>query len=204
MKPAVAAHGRHPSRPDAEALTALARRAQHGDRAAATELVHHTYQQLWRTLAALSSRSEAEDLVQETYARAFRSLPGFRAESSVRTWLLSIARRVAADNLRAAKVRPRTDPFPEEEELPRPAYGELGEAVALRALVDRLHPDRRTAFMLTQVSGLSYEEAAEVCGCPVGTIRSRVARARGDLVAALRADGTAEPAEAPRRRVRPA
>lgn len=197
-------NGRQTSRPDDEALTALARRAQNGDRWAATELVHHTYQQLWRALVALSSRSEAEDLVQETYARAFRSLPGFRAESSVRTWLLSIARRVAADNLRAAKIRPRTDPFPDEEDLPRPAHGEPGEAVALRALVDRLPPDRRTAFVLTQVSGLSYAEAAAACDCPVGTIRSRVARARGELVAALRADGTAGPADAPRRRVRPA
>jgi RNA polymerase sigma-70 factor (ECF subfamily) len=200
--------GRSYPRPDEEALTALARRAQNGDQTAATELVHHTYQQLWRAMVALSSRPEAEDLVQETYARAFRSLPGFRAESSVRTWLLSIARRVAADNLRMARTRPRTDPLLQEEDLPRPAHGELGEAVALRALVDRLHPDRRTAFLLTQVSGLSYEEAAEVCGCPIGTIRSRVARARADLLAALSGDSTAEgpaePADAPRPRVRPA
>ena len=56
------------------------------------------------------------------------------------------------------------------------------EAVTSRALLDALDPDRREAFVLTQLVGLSYAEAADVCGCPVGTIRSRVARARAELV----------------------
>jgi RNA polymerase sigma-70 factor (ECF subfamily) len=66
-----------------------------------------------------------------------------------------------------------------------PAGGDLGEGVALRRQVGALAPDRRDAFVLTQLVGLSYPEAAEVCGCPVGTIRSRVARAREDLVTGL-------------------
>lgn len=189
---------------DGDALTTLARRAQAGDRAAATQLVHQTYPLVLRTLTALSSRSEAEDLTQETFARAFRSLPGFRAESSVRTWLLSIARRVAADNLRTARARPRTEPFILEEHLPHLLTGEVGEAIALRALVDRLSPDRRTAFLLTQVAGLSYEETAEMCGCAIGTIRSRVARARSDLLSALAADDSVEVARKPLRAVRSA
>ena len=57
--------------------------------------------------------------------------------------------------------------------------------MTLRALLDVLDHDRREAFVLTQLVGLSYAEAADVCGCPVGTIRSRVARARGDLVTAF-------------------
>jgi RNA polymerase sigma-70 factor (ECF subfamily) len=61
----------------------------------------------------------------------------------------------------------------------------------MRALVAALEPERREAFVLTQVVGLSYAEAAEVCACPVGTIRSRVARARADLVAALGAQSRA-------------
>lgn len=61
-------------------------------------------------------------------------------------------------------------------------------AVLLRRLVDALDPDRRDAFVLTQLLGLTYAEAADVCGCPVGTIRSRVARAREDLVAATAAE----------------
>jgi RNA polymerase sigma-70 factor (ECF subfamily) len=190
---------------DADPLTALACRARDGDRGAATELVRQTYQQVWRAMVVLSSRADAEDLTQETFARAFRSLPGFRAEASARTWLLSIARRVAADNIRTARVRPRTDPLGDDEELPRQIAPELDETIALHALVDQLHPDRRTAFLLTQVSGLSYEEAAQVCDCPVGTIRSRVARARGDLAAALAADGSTGPTHpTARRRLRQA
>ena len=63
--------------------------------------------------------------------------------------------------------------------------------MAVADLLARLDPDRREAFVLTQLLGLPYAEAAEVAGCPVGTIRSRVARARGDLIAALTDDGAA-------------
>jgi RNA polymerase sigma-70 factor (ECF subfamily) len=170
---------------DDAALTALALRARGGDRRAATELVHGTYQQVWRMLVVLSDRRVAEDLTQETYARAFRSLPGFRAESSVRAWLLSIGRRVAADHLRAARTRPQLDPNLTSDDAAVVSAGDLSESVALRALVDRLDPDRRLAFVLTQMIGLSYREAADVCECPIGTIRSRVARAREDLAADL-------------------
>jgi RNA polymerase sigma-70 factor (ECF subfamily) len=170
---------------DDAALTALALRARTGDRRAATELVNGTYQQVWRMLVVLSDRRVAEDLTQETFARAFRSLPGFRAESSVRAWLLSIGRRVAADHLRSARTRPQLGPNLTPDDAAVVAIGDLSESVALRALVDRLDPDRRLAFVLTQMIGLSYREAADVCECPIGTIRSRVARAREDLAAEL-------------------
>jgi RNA polymerase sigma-70 factor (ECF subfamily) len=175
---------------DDAVLTVLALRARDGDRQAATELVHHTYQQVWRMLVALSSRSVAEDLTQETYARAFRSLPGFRAESTVRAWLLTIARRVAADNLRTARVRPRIDPGTTLDDAGPVAAGDLSESVALWTLIDQLEPDRRLALVLTQLLGLSYQEAAQICDCPIGTIRSRVARARDELIAHLADPGT--------------
>jgi len=171
---------------DDAALTELALRARAGDRQAATLFFQRTHQQVWRMLVTLSDRGVAEDLAQETYARAFRALPGFRAESSVRAWLLSIARRVAADHVRALRARPRIDPDVRPEDAPASVTaGDLGETVALHAVLDTLDPDRRLAFLLTQQLGLSYHEAAEVCGCPVGTIRSRVARARDDLIAHL-------------------
>jgi len=173
---------------DDAALTALALRARAGDSAAATLFVRQTHQLLWRMLVALSDRGVAEDLAQETYARAFRSLPSFRGESPIRPWLLSIARRVAADHLRAARARPRTAPeLGAEDAAAAGAPGDLGESVALHALLGELDPDRRLAFVLTQVLGLSYLEVAEICDCPVGTIRSRVARARDDLIAHLTA-----------------
>lgn len=164
---------------DFDEITTVALRARRGDAAAAADLVRATQADVWRLCAHLGSRDTADDLTQETYARAFASLHRFLGRSSARTWLLSIARRVCADSVRAA-VRERALPQEQERRTGDPADG-----VAVRALVQRLEPQRREAFVLTQVLGLSYAEAADVCDCPVGTIRSRVARAREDLVAAL-------------------
>ena len=156
--------------------TAAALRARRGDAAAAHAFVQATQADVWRLCAHLGSAQTADDLTQETYARAFTSLHRFAGRSSVRTWLLGIARHVCADAVRSA-VRERALPPGRERTATDP-----GEAVALRDLLDNLDPDRREAFVLTQVVGLSYAEAADVCRCPVGTIRSRVARARDDLV----------------------
>jgi RNA polymerase sigma-70 factor, ECF subfamily len=162
-------------------LTRLALAAAEGDRMALHGLVRVSQVDVWRFCAHVGDRSMADDLTQETYLRAFRALPSFRGEASARTWLLAIARRTVADSIRgsrrrrrlsAAGQRPRFEPGPDE-------------GVALRAAVDDLDADRRAAFILTQLLGLSYAEAAEVCEVAVGTIRSRVARARADLVAAL-------------------
>lgn len=157
-------------------ITVAALRARDGDRAAATALVRATQADVWRMCRHLSDYGHADDLTQETYARAFAALPRFAGRSSARTWLLSIARRVCADAVRTA-VRDRSRPPRPPGVGPDPADG-----VVVRALLAELSADRREAFVLTQVLGLSYAEAAEVCSCPVGTIRSRVARARDDLI----------------------
>jgi RNA polymerase sigma-70 factor (ECF subfamily) len=166
---------------------ALAARA--GDRAAAEAFVRATQHHVHRFLAHLSGASQAEDLTQETFLRAMRALPRFAGRSSARTWLLAIARRVAADHIRAAVARPRTAALEDWEGAAEAAQERTGpgfeDGVLLRQLLDGLPAERREAFVATQVLGLSYAEAAEVCDCPVGTIRSRVARAREDLVAAL-------------------
>ena len=158
-------------------LTELALSARHGDTAAATAFVRATQTDVWRLCAHLGSRGTAEDLTQDTYARAFAALHRFAGRSSARTWLLAIARRACADAVRAA-VKQRAAPA---EGQPSPDHA---ESVALHDLLDSLDEERREAFVLTQLVGLTYPEAADVCGCPVGTIRSRVARARTDLVAA--------------------
>lgn len=165
--------------PDIDPITAAALNARHGNSAAAAEFVRATQADIWRLCAHLGSVQTADDLTQDTYARAFASLHRFAGRSSARTWLISIARRVCADAVRTAQ-RDRRLPPPEVRSVEDPAG-----AVVVRALVSALDPDRRDAFVLTQVLGLSYAEAAEVCGCPVGTIRSRVARARGDLLDGL-------------------
>jgi RNA polymerase sigma-70 factor, ECF subfamily len=166
--------------PDDE-ITRWALAAKAGDHAAAESFVRATQRDVQRMLAHLSGPAEADDLTQETFLRAMRSLPGFAGRSSARTWLLSIARRVAVDHVRSAVRRPRTTALEDWNGQ----GGRFEDGVLLRHLVEALPADRREAFVATQVLGLSYAEAAEVCDCPIGTIRSRVARAREDLTAAL-------------------
>lgn len=160
-------------------VTAAALRARRGDREAATAFVRLTQADVWRLCRNLGAPESADDLTQETYARAFGALHRYAGRSSARTWLLSIARRVCADAVRRS-TRDRALGAPAELAARDPA-----DALAVRTLLDALEPERREAFVLTQLVGLSYAEAAEVCNCPVGTIRSRVARARGDLVEAF-------------------
>jgi RNA polymerase sigma-70 factor (ECF subfamily) len=181
-------------RPDDERITAWALAAGRGDREALSAFVRATQRDVLRFVSHLADPGQAEDLAQETYLRAVGALPRFQATASARTWLLSIARRAAADAVRAAGRRPRTTGVADWEAVAvrTGAVRRAGdEAVLLAQLVAALHPDRHEAFVLTQVLDLSYAEAAQVCGCPVGTIRSRVARAREDLVRALD-EGTVE------------
>lgn len=126
-----------------------------------------------------------EDLVQDVYVRAIRALPTYRGEAPVLVWLISIARRVCADHVRRRQRQRRL----------------LGRLMAVRAevttaqpvpiddLVSGLDPDRSDAFVLTQLLGFTYDDAATALGCPVGTIRSRVARARADLFGVVRRAG---------------
>jgi RNA polymerase sigma-70 factor (ECF subfamily) len=159
-----------------------------GDPLAAAALVRATQSDVWRLCAALGDRQSADDLTQETYLRAFGSLHRFEGRSSVRTWLLTIARRVCADAVRSRRRRQVTL-VPDQgdlEALGRPVDADgVAESATVTDLLARLDADRREAFVLTQLLGLPYAEAAEVAGCPVGTIRSRVARARADLVESL-------------------
>ncbi|HEY7174720.1 MAG TPA: sigma-70 family RNA polymerase sigma factor [Micromonosporaceae bacterium] len=175
---------------DDDAVTQAALAAKAGDRAAAAAFVEMTQRPVRSFLIHLSGPADVDDLVQETYLRALPSLRRFVGQSSARTWLLAIARNVAADHVRAAVRRPRPaslDARDPDALTPRTLRtGGVDDGVVLRDLLDGLAPERREAFIATQVLGLSYAEAAEVCGCPVGTIRSRVARAREDLVDAYR------------------
>jgi RNA polymerase sigma-70 factor (ECF subfamily) len=125
-------------------------------------------------------------MAQETFLRATQALPGFRGESSARTWLLAIAHRVCVDELRARGRRRQRDQRMQQLEGEPVVDLDLAGEIGVRQMLAVLDPDRRTAFVLTQLFRLSYEQAASVCGCPPGTIRSRVARARDDLIVALR------------------
>jgi RNA polymerase sigma-70 factor (ECF subfamily) len=143
------------------------------------EFVAASYPAVWRFCALLTDNAVADDLTQETFLRATRALRRFRGEASQTTWLLSIARNVCADHLRRRYRREQQAQKFEPEPAPQQ---EPGDSLAVRDLIRQLENDRRAAFVLTQLYGLSYTEAAAVCDCPVGTIRSRVARARDDLI----------------------
>ncbi|MEU8181325.1 sigma-70 family RNA polymerase sigma factor [Micromonospora sp. NPDC049044] len=176
---------------DDDQVTRWAQQAGRGDRQAATEFVRALQDQVWRFVSHLAGPGEADDLTQETFLRAFRNLPGFAGRSSARTWVFTIARRVAVDHVRTVVARPRLASVPDWQAAAEAAgaiTASADERVSLQQVVAGLSRERREAFVATQVLGLSYAEAADVCQCPVGTIRSRVARAREDLVAAWQAD----------------
>ncbi|WP_215457318.1 sigma-70 family RNA polymerase sigma factor [Streptomyces sp. ATCC 21386] len=179
--------------------TAWALAARGGDPEAAEHFVRALHGDVLRYVTHLSGDPQtAHDLTQDTFARAFGSLHRFEGRSSARTWLLSIARRAVVDSLRRAAVRPRiadaVDWRLAQEQAQQRGLPGFDDGVALLDLLETLSDERREAFLLTQVVGLSYEEAAGFLGCPVGTVRSRVSRARMALDRLLQA---AEAAAAP-------
>ncbi|MGW3910352.1 sigma-70 family RNA polymerase sigma factor [Streptomyces sp. NPDC005070] len=173
-----------------ESATAWALAARAGDPAAVERFVRALHRDVVRYVAHLSADPQAaEDLAQDTFLRALGSLHRFEGRSSARTWLLSIARRAVIDSLRYAAARPRSTGCADwqtavEREQPLGLPG-FDDGVALLELLAVLPDERREAFVLTQMMGLPYAEAALVSGCPVGTVRSRVARARATLIALL-------------------
>jgi len=184
-------------------ITAYALEAGRGDADAITAFVRATQADVWRYVAYLTDRECADDLTQETFLRALRGVRTYRGDVPARVWLLSIARRAVVDHFRKQGRTPTVaaslDLDVSVVDRVAPATPDPAGEVTLQALIATLDPDRRAAFVLTQVNGLSYEEAAQACGVPIGTIRSRVARAREDLLVAMRSDTSEVVEEAPAR-----
>jgi RNA polymerase sigma-70 factor (ECF subfamily) len=170
---------------DDEAVTELALSAARGNARALEAFIKATQQDVWRFVAYLSDAGNADDLTQETFLRAIGAVERFSGRSSARTWLLSIARRVVADHIRHLQSRPRTAQGTDPEHVVRGDRHARGfeDLVEVTTMIAGLNPEQREALLLTQLLGLPYADAAAVCGCPVGTIRSRVARARDALLA---------------------
>jgi RNA polymerase sigma-70 factor, ECF subfamily len=128
----------------------------------------------------------ADDLVQEALARALANIERFRPGTNLKAWLFTIVRNEHYSQLRRRKFEAHgvdTDSLPEPS-VPPDHDGDLEVRDLNRALAT-LSPGQRTALILVSASGFSYEEAAKICGCAVGTIKSRVARARDTLMAIL-------------------
>ncbi|MFE9309887.1 sigma-70 family RNA polymerase sigma factor [Streptomyces sp. NPDC088353] len=170
-----------------ESITAWALAARSGDPDALDLFVRALHRDVRRYVTYLGADPQsADDLTQDTFLRALGSLHRFEGRSSARTWLLSIARRAVVDSIRYSLSRPRlsdTDDWESaaERTQPRDLPG-FDDGVALNELLDTLPNDRREAFVLTQLVGLPYAEAARLSDCPIGTVRSRVARARTSLI----------------------
>jgi RNA polymerase sigma-70 factor (ECF subfamily) len=146
-----------------------------GDERAATELVERHASALARFAVSSGERNDVDELVQDTFVRAFNSLDGFRGESSFRTWLFTIQRRLLLDRRRSEKRRRDRDELQETDASTE--YDALDSVVAdetqrrLRDAVKRLSPTQREVFTLRITDGLSYKEIAEAVGTTEGAAR---------------------------------
>jgi len=179
----------------------LVERVQRGDKAAFNLLVVKYQRKIFRLLSRLiRDQAEIEDVAQEAFIKAYRALPNFRGESAFYTWLYRIAINTAKNYLvsqgRRAPTSTPTDiedaeTFDDSDhlrDLNTPdsmlVTKQVGEAV--NRAIDRLPEDLRTAIVLRELEGLSYEEIAESMQCPIGTVRSRIFRAREAIASELK------------------
>jgi RNA polymerase sigma-70 factor, ECF subfamily len=179
---------------------ALVQRVQRGERSAFDVLVLRYQQKVLKlVLRYIRDPMEAEDVVQEAFIKAFRAIGSFRGDSAFYTWIYRIAINTAKNALVSSKRRPVSFDIdvqdPEQGDLEaRLTDGETPEQLAMteeirqtvnRAMAD-LPDDLRTAIVLREIDGLSYEDIAESMDCPVGTVRSRIFRAREAIDRRLR------------------
>lgn len=184
-----------------EADQRLVERAQGGDRAAFDQLVSKYQRKLGRLLSRyIRDAAEVEDVSQEAFIKAYRALPSFRGDSAFYTWLYRIGINTAKNHLVAQGRRaPTSTDFAADEaegfedasqlrDINTPESllmsKQIGETV--NGAMDALPEDLRTAIVLREIEGLSYEEIAEVMNCPIGTVRSRIFRAREAVAGKLR------------------
>ncbi|HEU4355939.1 MAG TPA: RNA polymerase sigma factor [Actinomycetota bacterium] len=157
-------------------------RAREGDVDAFEDLVRAYQGDLWRfTYSYTHDRALAEDATQEAFLRAYRFLPGFRGDSRFSSWLFRIGRNCALDIIRARKAQEeRALRAPEPLGPPDPEL-----RVELQTALGAVSEDHREPFILIEVFGLSYQEAADVLHVRVGTVKSRMHRARAAMMNAL-------------------
>lgn len=178
---------------DREVDQTLVERAQKGDKQAFGLLVSKYQRKLGRLLSRLiRDPAEVEDVTQEAFIKAYRALPSFRGDSAFYTWLYRIGVNTAKNYLVSQGRRaPTTTEFDSEEaesfedgdqlrDINTPEHlllsKQIGETV--NAAMESLPEELRTAIMLREIDGLSYEEIAAIMECPIGTVRSRIFRAR--------------------------
>ena len=177
-----------------EADAELVQRVQAGDKQAFNLLVSKYQRRVIRLLSRLiRDPAEIEDVTQEAFIKAYRALPNFRGDSAFYTWLYRIAVNTAKNYLAAQGRRPRTvsefqggedgESFEamdvvEDNNTPESAMLTRQVAETVNRAIEALPEDLRTAITLREIEGLTYEEIAQAMSCPIGTVRSRIFRAR--------------------------
>jgi len=170
----------------------LVERVQRGDKTAFDLLVRKYQFRLAKLVSRyVSDRAEVEDVTQEAFIKAYRALKGFRGESAFYTWLYRIAINTAKNYLVSMGRRPPRSDIDAEEaegmtsatelrEINTPESSMLRDEIAetVRTTIETLPEDLRTAITLREFDGLSYDEIASIMDCPIGTVRSRIFRAR--------------------------
>jgi RNA polymerase sigma-70 factor (ECF subfamily) len=164
-------------------------RARRGDLQAFEAIVRACQADAWRFAYHLTGdRTAADDVTQEAFLRLFRSLSTYRGRSSFAGWFLRIVRNCAVDAWRRTSREVPTGNPAEANPAPR-GLPPVEDRLRLRAAIGRLPPGLREAFVAIEVLGFSYREASQVLGTNVGTLKSRMFRARAALVRMLEEDG---------------
>jgi RNA polymerase sigma-70 factor (ECF subfamily) len=186
---------------DREIDQQLVERAQQGDKKSFELLVAKYQRKLGRLLSRfIRDPAEVEDVAQEAFIKAYRALPSFRGESAFYTWLYRIGINTAKNYLVALGRRaPTTTEFDSEEaenfddgdqlrDVNTPENELMSKQIAqtVNDTMEALPEELRTAIVLREIDGLSYEEIAAVMNCPIGTVRSRIFRARETIAERLR------------------
>ncbi len=186
---------------DREVDQALVERAQAGDKQAFGLLVSKYQRKLARLLSRLiRDPAEVEDVAQEAFIKAYRALPSFRGDSAFYTWLYRIGVNTAKNYLvsQGRRAPTSTDVGSEEAEafedgeqlrdINTPEHVLLSKQIGdtVNSAMEALPEELRTAIMLREIEGLSYEEIATIMDCPIGTVRSRIFRAREAVADRLR------------------
>jgi RNA polymerase sigma-70 factor (ECF subfamily) len=179
----------------------LVARAQRGDKRAFELLVVKYQRKLGRLLARfIRDPAEVEDVTQEAFIKAYRALPAFRGDSAFYTWLYRIGINTAKNYLMALGRRAPTstevgaedaEGFEDGEQLrdintPESVLLSTEIARTVNATIDELPEELRTAIQLREIEGMSYEDIARIMDCPIGTVRSRIFRAREAIAERLR------------------
>ena len=186
---------------DREIDQKLVERAQRGDKQAFGLLVEKYQRKLARLLSRfVRDPAEVEDVTQEAFIKAYRALPKFRGDSAFYTWLYRIGINTAKNYLMAAGRRAPTSTGVDSEEAESLDEGEqlrdintpeslllsreIGDTV--NATMESLPEELRTAIQLREIEGMSYEDIAQIMNCPIGTVRSRIFRAREAIAEQLK------------------